>query len=302
MRDLSGVLLFDKPPGATSNGVLQQVRKQYKAKKAGHTGSLDPLATGMLPICFGEATKLCGYMLNAEKTYSVIGKLGETTDSDDADGEVLTRAEIPEITLEHMQSVVAKFQGEQMQMPPVFSAIKKQGVRAYKLARQGKEVNLEPRAVNVLKIELKELGSDTFVLELRVSKGTYVRSIVRDIGEQLGCGAHVQELRRLSVSPFENQTMYTIDDINEAANADDLLIATDEVISDWPQLIVDEQTAMRFKNGSRPEYDAPTTLPAEQLFRVYAESSGSGFMGLGRIAAGKLETVRLINDPRAGVQ
>ena len=239
MRALNGVLLLDKPPGVTSNGVLQKVRKMYNAKKAGHTGSLDPSATGMLPVCFGEATKLCGYMLNAEKTYRVSAVFGTTTDTEDADGEVLQTREVPVITEGQMLDAVALFKGEQLQRPPAYSAIKKQGVRAYKLAREGKEVELEPRLINVVEAKLVEFGGKTFTLELRVSKGTYIRSIVRDIGEHFGCGAHVTDLRRLAVSPFDGKTMYSLEDIQSAGNADEFLLATDEVIADWRSIAID---------------------------------------------------------------
>ncbi len=292
MRDLNGVLLFDKPPGYTSNGVLQQVRKLYGAKKAGHTGSLDPSATGMLPICFGEATKLCGYMLDAEKTYQVTALLGITTDTEDADGEVLTRAQVPDITYQQMAEAVASFHGEQMQRPPIYSAIKKEGVRAYKLARQGKEVELALRPINVKSISLTDYSEDTFTLELRVSKGTYIRSIARDIGEHFGCGAHVTTLRRLAVSPFDGQAMFTLEDIDKATNVDELLLATDQVISDWRPLVIDASTALRYQNGSKPDFNAIQGNSPEELFRVY--NSEDRFLGLGKIVNGKLETVRLI--------
>ena len=292
MRALNGVLLLDKPPGVTSNGVLQKVRRMYGAKKAGHTGSLDPSATGMLPVCFGEATKLCGYMLDAEKTYTVTALLGITTDTEDADGTVLTTTEVPSITEQQMRDAVKSFHGEQMQRPPAYSAIKKQGVRSYKLAREGMEVELEPRPVNVKEIELTEFSGTTFSLELRVSKGTYIRSIVRDIGEHFGCGAHVTDLRRLAVSPFDNNIMFSLEDIQSAENADELLLATDQVIADWRAITINDDTAFRFRNGSRPEYDEITANTAEELFRVY--NASNSFLGLGKVTDGRLETVRLI--------
>ena len=292
MRALNGVLLLDKPPGVTSNGVLQKVRRMYGAKKAGHTGSLDPSATGMLPVCFGEATKLCGYMLDAEKTYTVTALLGITTDTEDADGTVLTTTEVPSITEQQMRDAVKSFHGEQMQRPPAYSAIKKQGVRSYKLAREGVEVELEPRPVNVKEIELTEFSGTTFSLELRVSKGTYIRSIVRDIGEHFGCGAHVTDLRRLAVSPFDNNIMFSLEDIQSAENADELLLATDQVIADWRAITINDDTAFRFRNGSKPEYDEITANTAEELFRVY--NASNSFLGLGKVTDGRLETVRLI--------
>lgn len=298
MRALNGVLLLDKPPGLTSNGVLQKVRKLYNAKKAGHTGSLDPSATGMLPVCFGEATKLCGYMLDAEKTYRVTGKFGITTDTEDADGEVLETREVPQITEKQMLDTVASFKGQQLQRPPIYSAIKKQGVRAYKLAREGKEVELEPRLINVIEATLTEFGGITFTLELKVSKGTYIRSIVRDIGEHFGCGAHVTDLRRLAVSPFDGKSMYSLEDIQSAGNADEFLLATDQVIADWRSIAIDGDIAFRFRNGSKPEYNEIEANSADELFRVY--NADNQFLGLGKVADGRLETVRLIGGQLGG--
>ncbi len=292
MRALNGVLLLDKPSGFTSNGILQKVRKLYDAKKAGHTGSLDPSATGMLPVCFGEATKLCAYMLDAEKTYRVSALLGVTTDTEDADGQVLTQTTVPEITEQQLSEVVASFKGEQLQVPPAYSAIKKGGVRSYKLAREGRAVELEPRKIDVKAIALTAFEGDVFTLELRVSKGTYIRSIVRDIGERFGCGAHVTLLRRLSVSPFDAQTMVSIEQIQSAGNADDFLRPTDDVIADWPSLTIDDETALKFRHGSKPDYSAPDTEHADELFRVY--NSDNFFLGLGKVVQNKLETVRLI--------
>ncbi len=297
MRALNGVLLLDKPPGVTSNGVLQKVRKLYNAKKAGHTGSLDPSATGMLPVCFGEATKLCGYMLDAEKTYRVSALLGVTTDTEDADGEVLETREVLEITEAQMLEAVASFKGEQLQRPPIYSAIKKQGVRSYKLAREGKEVELEPRLINVVEATLAEFTGMTFTLELRVSKGTYIRSIVRDLGEHFGCGAHVTDLRRLAVSPFDGKSMFSLEDIQAAGNADEFLLAADQVIADWRSIVIDGETAFRFRNGSKPEYNEIRANCADELFRVY--NADNQFLGLGKVVDGRLETVRLIGGQLA---
>ena len=162
MRVLNGVLLLDKPSGVTSNGVLQQVRKLFGAKKAGHTGSLDPSATGMLPICFGEGTKLCGYLLDAEKTYEVDSLLGIATDTEDADGEVIAEHEVPEITLDQMQAALQGFLGETMQRPPIYSAIKQNGVRSHKLARKGVALELPMRPIYVREIELLDFTDKRF--------------------------------------------------------------------------------------------------------------------------------------------
>lgn len=301
MRELNGLLLLDKPGGCTSNSVLQQVRKLFGAKKAGHTGSLDPSATGMLPICFGEGTKLCAYLLDAEKTYEVEGLLGISTDTEDADGEVITRADVPEISMVQMKAAVAGFLGESMQRPPIYSAIKLNGVRSHKLARKGRAPQLDLRPINVAEIELLSFADDRFSLRIRVSKGTYIRSIVRDIGDSFGCGAHVTDLRRVSVSPFEQHKMISLEEIQAHSDADRLLLAVDEVISDWPQLDLDAETAMKFRHGSKPTLQTaqqeimthqPANKLANDLLRIYDPTRK--FLGLGKISDGRLETVRII--------
>lgn len=290
MRELNAVVLLDKPPGCTSNAALQQVRKIYGAKKAGHTGSLDPAATGMLPICFGEGTKLCGYLLNAEKTYLAEGVLGVVTDTDDADGQVIERAPLPETDIEFLRSVVAGFLGESMQRPPIYSAIKKNGIRAHKMARNGEVPELEPRAINIREIELLHFDGERFSVRMRVSKGTYVRAIVRDIGETLGCGAHVTQLRRLGVSPFNRHTMHSVEELEQ--HGDKLLLGVDEVISDWPKQMLDESTAVKFNHGSKPLVCEDS--PANQFLRVYGPEDN--FLGLGKVSNGRLETVRIIRS------
>lgn len=296
LRELNGLLLLDKPSGCTSNGVLQQVRKLFGAKKAGHTGSLDPSATGMLPICFGEGTKLCGYLLDAEKTYEVDGLLGKATDTEDADGEIIAECDVPEISQAQMEKTVAEFLGDSMQRPPIYSAIKHNGVRSHKLARGGKAPELKLRPINVREITLLHFAEDRFSLRLRVSKGTYIRSIVRDIGDSFGCGAHVTGLRRTSVSPFEQHKMYSLEEIQAHTDADQLLMAVDEVIIDWPKLDLDADTAMRFRNGSKPTIDSSiadqAVNSANDLLRIY--DPGKKFLGLGKISDGRLETVRII--------
>lgn len=291
MRQLNAVVLLDKPSGCTSNAVLQQVRKIYGAKKAGHTGSLDPAATGMLPICFGEGTKLCGYLLNAAKTYEAEGVLGAVTDTDDADGQIIAQSDVPEIAIEKMQQVVSGFLGESMQRPPIYSAIKKNGIRAHKMARNGETPELESRLVNVHEIELLHFDGIRFSVRMRVSKGTYVRAIVRDIGENLGCGAHVTTLRRLSVSPFDGHVMHSVEQMQE--HTDKLLLNVDEIISDWPRQTLDETTALKFRHGSKPPFEN-ASLPSDKLLRIYGPEDS--FLGLGKISDGRLETVRIIGS------
>ena len=295
MRALDGMLLLDKPAGRTSNHVLQQVRKMYQAKKAGHTGSLDPAATGMLPICFGEATKLCGYLLNAEKTYEVEGLLGSQTDTEDADGQVISEAEVPVLSQQDMERIVAGFAGDSLQIPPAYSALKRGGVRVHKLARKGVDVQLEPRPINVHNIELVSFDGSRFSMRLRVSKGTYIRSIVRDIGLKVGCGAHVRMLRRSSVAPFDDHPMVGIEHIEAADTPDSLLLGVDAMVSDWESLTLDNDSAKRFRHGAKPQLadDVLTEIKAvDQRLRIY--DADSNFIGLGQIAEGRLQTVRLI--------
>lgn len=211
-RPVHGILLLDKPSGGSSNHALQRAKRLYSASKAGHTGSLDPLATGMLPICFGEATKLAAFLLDADKGYETTLKLGVTTDSADSDGQVIESRTVPsDLNAEQFTSVCKRFIGAIQQVPPMVSAIKIDGKRLYKLAREGKEVERPARAVKIHELEVLSFSGDTARLAVRCSKGTYIRSLVTDIGEAIGCGAHVTALRRTFVAPFEKLPMITLD-------------------------------------------------------------------------------------------
>jgi tRNA pseudouridine55 synthase len=201
-RDITGIVVIDKPSGHSSNHVLQQVKRLFDAKKAGHTGSLDPLASGVLPICLGEATKLSGYLLDADKQYAVTCKLGITTDSGDADGEVIAEQPIPDFDEAGLQTIINSFIGEQDQVPPMFSALKYQGQPLYKLARQGIEVERKSRRIRIYEIELLDCSYDSFTLSVRCSKGTYIRTLVEDISHKLGTGGHVTMLRRTAVAGY----------------------------------------------------------------------------------------------------
>jgi len=220
-RQLDGVFLLDKPPGMSSNGVLQHVKRLFGAAKGGHTGALDPLATGMLPLTFGEATKFSQFLLDADKRYQTTAKLGIRTDSSDADGKVIEESEIGEHVNAELikQLLVDKFTGEIEQVPSMFSALKYKGQPLYKLARKGEKVEVKSRRVTILEISLldyrPELGE--FDLDVRCTKGTYIRSIVEDLGLMLGCGAHVSVLRRLESGPYKAEMMITMDDINALA-------------------------------------------------------------------------------------
>jgi len=243
---LDGIFLLDKPVGITSNQALQQVKYLLKAKKAGHTGSLDPLASGVLPLCFGQATKFAKYLLGADKSYLVTAKFGATTDTGDADGEVVLRRPVPELTTEVWAQMAAKFLGPMQQVPPMYSAIKRNGVPMYKLARQGKTVELEGRAVNIQDLQLVSIGSadsrDSITFMVKCSKGTYVRSLVVDMGEYLHCGAHVTALRRLQSGPYAIEQTITLQALQQQLascpvdQVQQLLLPVDTVFATWPRI------------------------------------------------------------------
>ena len=214
-RNVNGILLLDKPTGITSNEALQSVKRLFKARKAGHTGSLDPLASGLLPICLGEATKASGFLLDADKHYQVRCKLGEKTATGDAEGEVIESRPLEGVDAARIESVLAGFRGEIVQIPPMYSAVKHQGQRLYKLARQGVEVEREPRDITIHKLILEAVELPFFDLDVHCTKGTYVRTLAEDIGEALGCGAHVSGLRRLGVGPYDSQEMVTMERVKE---------------------------------------------------------------------------------------
>lgn len=253
-RNLSGVLLLDKPVGMTSNGVLQEVKRLFHAAKAGHTGSLDPLADGLLPICFGEATKMSAFLLDADKRYRVQVRLGITTTTADAEGEVLARRPVEGVTPQQIETVLAGFRGEIQQLPPMFSAVKHQGQRLYELARQGIEVERKPRTVQIYDLELIAFGDDSLELEVHCSKGTYVRTLAEDIGEQLGCGAHVATLRRTAVGPYGENGMVTLQRIRDMAEhererLDELLLPIETVLGHWPEVRLSRDTEHYLRQG-----------------------------------------------------
>jgi len=245
-RPLDGILLLDKPVGLSSNAALQRARKLFRAEKAGHAGSLDPLASGMLPVCFGQATKVCGWLLDSRKTYQVTAKLGIRTSTGDAEGEVIEEKAVP--VLDDVNEVLKRFLGEQLQVPPMHSALKHHGKRLYELARKGEVVDREPRSIIIERLELQHRSTTELGLEVRCSKGTYIRTLVEDIAEQLGTLGHVSALRRLQVDPFEYAGMVAFDEI-ESMTADDLdalLLAPDVALVQMPrvELTDAQQTAL----------------------------------------------------------
>ncbi|MGD9108863.1 MAG: tRNA pseudouridine(55) synthase TruB [Gammaproteobacteria bacterium] len=227
-RQIDGILLLDKPIGISSNRALQKIKHLFQAKKAGHTGTLDVLASGMLIVCFGKATKLAGTLLNADKTYQVNAKLGVKTTTCDSEGEILATKPTDNITKEMIEKVLQEFRGEIMQIPSMYSALKHNGTPLYKLARKGIEVKREPRKVNIYELKLLEWSRDSLKLKVRCSKGTYIRNLIDDIGEVLGCGAYVIELRRLSIGKFQAEQMHTIEEIQQEP---DRYLLPDDILS-----------------------------------------------------------------------
>ena len=255
-RNITGIIVIDKPIGRTSNHVLQQIKRTFDAKKAGHTGSLDPLATGVLPICLGEATKVSQYLLDGDKCYQVTCKLGITTDTGDSDGNVVAEMPIPEITEQILYAVLPSFIGQQQQVPPMYSALKFQGQPLYKLARQGIEIERKSRTVNIYDIILISFTSDSFTLEVKCSKGTYIRTLVEDISASLSTGGHVIALRRLESAGYAIEQAITIESIEECADEginvlDKLLLPTEEALPNWPKIEADDEQVLALRCGQQ---------------------------------------------------
>jgi len=294
-RDIQGILLFDKPDGISSNKALQEVKNLFFAQKAGHTGSLDPLATGLLPICFGNATRVSSFLLDADKRYDVVCQLGVTTTTGDAEGEIVQTREVgkiePDKVLELLQS---RFTGAISQIPPMYSALKHKGQRLYDLARKGIEVEREPRQVNIYAIEMLSLEADLLQLRIHCSKGTYVRTLVEDIGEALGTGAYVRELRRTSVGPFEEPRMYTLEELRhlketDVKSLDKVLLPTEMALQQYPDIHLDADSAFYMRQGQAIQVPQ---APTNGWVRLYA--GDDQFMGMGTIQDdGKVAPKRL---------
>lgn len=294
-RALSGILLLDKPTGMSSNAILQTMKRLFQAKKAGHTGSLDPLATGMLPICFGEATKFSQFLLEADKTYRVRAQLGVRTDTSDSEGEVVETRDVPALTTAHIEKALEPFRGESQQIPSMYSALKYQGKPLYKYAREGVSVPRTSRPIHVYALTLIAFEEDVLELEIHCSKGTYVRTIVDDLGEALGCGAHVIALRRLSVSGFEAERMVTVDTLNALADdlpaLDHLLLPITEAVSHLPALTLSESAAFYLMQGQAVQVPQAPTSGWVSVSRNNGE-----FLGMGEInEAGLVAPKRLIS-------
>lgn len=286
-RDVHGVLLLDKPQGMTSNDALQKVKRLFNAKKAGHTGALDPLATGMLPICFGEATKFSQYLLDSDKRYRVIAKLGERTDTSDADGQIISTRSV-NITQSQIDEALTHFRGDILQVPTMFSALKYQGKPLYEYARQGIVIERKARPITIYDNQFIQYDSTKheLTLEIHCSKGTYIRTIIDDLGELLGCGAHVIYLRRLQVSNYPIDNMITLDELQN----EPLLMPVDSPLQDRPKVVLSESQGKDILLGRTVIVE--NSVSVETLVRIY---QGQQFIGAGTQILNKLSPKRLIS-------
>lgn len=296
-RNLTGILLLDKSSGMTSNAALQAAKRLFRARKAGHTGSLDPLATGLLPVCFGEATKLSGFLLEADKRYRAVIRLGVRTITGDSEGEVIGGGDIAGLDRARIEEAVAGFRGELQQVPPMHSAIKQNGVPLYKLAHQGIEVERQPRAVTVYRFEVMEYAGDRLEVEVDCSKGTYIRVLADELGERLGCGAHICGLRRTGVGAFDQHSMITLDRLEELAAAgpealDAVLVSMESALAQWPDVRLPKDVAYFLIRG-QPVF--VPHAPSRGLVRIYTREDR--FLGVGHILDdGRVAPKRLVNQ------
>ncbi|MBE01925.1 tRNA pseudouridine(55) synthase TruB [Marinobacter lutaoensis] len=277
-RNVNGILVIDKPQGVTSNGILQQVKRLFGAAKAGHTGALDPLATGVLPLCFGEATKFSQLMLDSDKAYVTTARLGVRTETGDSDGAVVSERPVPALTEAAVASVLDRFRGDIQQVPSMYSALKHKGRPLYEYAREGVEVERPARPVTIHELKLLALRGNELDLAVACTKGTYIRSLVEDIGEALGCGAHVTALRRTLASGYTLADAHRVEDL-EAMRArgeslDGLLLAPDTALSMFPELRLRDGALLSILNGQQVRIPGQ---PVEGFARLYGEHD---FVGL----------------------
>jgi tRNA pseudouridine55 synthase len=286
-REITGIFLLDKDSGFSSNAVLQRVKRLWQATKAGHTGSLDPLASGMLPICFGQASKLVRFLLEANKLYQVKIALGQTTATGDSEGELLLTRAIPHLSLEALEIILEGFRGPIEQIPPNYSALKQDGQRFYELARQGRaaEIKKKIRKQHIYSLVLDSFDGKFLSLTVRCDKGTYIRTLAEDIGEKIGCGAHVVELRRVFVEPFENYPMYKMEKLNDLSleSLDALLLAPELAIPHIPKVSVNEKQRTDLYQGKTIEA-SETPVGWVQLWAKEPEQ----LFGIGEVLASGL--------------
>ncbi len=296
-RAVNGILLLDKPAGITSNAALQTVKRLLQARKAGHTGSLDPLATGMLPLCLGEATKISGFLLEADKTYEVVVRLGITTTTGDAEGEVLETRPVPALTEAALEQVLDKFRGAIQQVPPMHSAIKRNGQPLYKLAHQGIVVEREPRSVRIHELRLLGIREECLEIHVHCSKGTYIRTLAEDIGAELGCGGHVIALRRSGVGSFDMAEMVTLEALELMAREEGPqglerhLLSIESALRHWPDVRLSSDVAYFLQQGQAVFVPH---APTHGFVCIYG--GDDHFLGIGHILDdGRVAPKRLMN-------
>lgn len=296
-RKVDGILVLDKPRGLTSNAALQKIRWLLNAEKAGHTGSLDPLATGVLPLCFGEATKFSQYLLDADKGYETLMHLGVTTATGDAEGEVLERRDVS-VDRDALEAVLSRFRGDISQIPPMYSALKRDGQPLYKLARAGEVVEREPRSVTIGRLDLLSFEPPFARLSVACSKGTYIRTLVEDIGQVLGAGAHVAELRRTQAGPFSLDQAVSLESLEQAhaeggsEALDRFLLPADSGLEHWPLLQLSEHSSYYWLHGQ------PVRAPQAPKFGMVRVQDHEGrFIGIGEVSDdGRIAPRRLIRS------
>jgi tRNA pseudouridine55 synthase len=301
-RRIDGFLLLDKPRGIGSNASLQHVKRVYRAERAGHTGTLDPMASGLLPVCLGEATKFAGELLEADKAYRAEVTLGVRTTTGDAEGGILERRPV-RVSDSAVREALQRFRGPILQVPPMHSALKRDGVPLYAYARRGQELERQARGVTIHALEMVESGSDRLTLDVACSKGTYVRVLAEDLGEALGCGAHLSGLVRTRIGPFLLEQAVTVDALEalDEAGRDALLLPVDALLASWARVELAEDEAVRFRHGSAVALVPANPTVAGQV-RIYGPRGA--FLGTGTIEAdGTLRPKRLLADaPQSGAR
>lgn len=299
-RDINGIVLLDKPLGLTSNRALQRVKFLFQAQKAGHTGSLDPLATGLLPLCFGEATKMSSFLLDADKRYDVVVRLGISTNTGDGEGEVLSERPVGSLSTEGIELALDVFRGEIDQIPPMFSALKVNGQPLYKFARRGEVLIRAARRVRIFELKLREWAAPDLHLSVHCSKGTYIRTLAHDLGELLMCGAHVAALRRTAVGLFSLEETVTIDQMERAISKgpdeisvlSEFLRPAESALSHWPDLDVSNELAFFLTRGQAVQIPK---APRDGWVRLY--HGGRQFLGVGEVLDdGRVAPRRLVRQ------
>ncbi|TYL47098.1 tRNA pseudouridine(55) synthase TruB [Marinomonas sp. IMCC 4694] len=296
-RSVDGIVLLNKPIGLSSNQALQRVRRLYQAAKAGHTGALDPLATGMLPLCLGDATKFSQYLLDADKRYLTCIQLGKRTTTGDREGEVLTQESIPLLTDEALNVILDRFRGEIEQIPPMYSALKHEGKPLYEYARQGIVIERKRRRVTVSNLTLVSRTEESLTLDIQCSKGTYIRTIGEDIGEALGCGAHLHSLHRISTAGYLPENMMSLEEFEAIAEQgyealDSHLISMDTAVEHFIKVDLPEVDTLDMMFGRTVH--SPMALENDTVVRMF-DSGTQRFLGLGQVKGAFLRPYRLVN-------